>query len=64
MQRGAGRPPDPLDRELDDLRPALRRVLSPEWDRGIAARDQAALDRELTQAWEVVHRYVAGRVLS
>lgn len=62
MQRGAARPPDPLDRELDDLRPALRRVLSPEWDRGIAARDQAALDRELTQAWEVVHRYVAGRV--
>ncbi|MHB1583421.1 MAG: RNA polymerase sigma factor [Acidimicrobiales bacterium] len=62
MQRGAGRPPDPPDRELDDLRPALHRVLAPEWDRAIAARDQAALDRELTQAWEVVHRYVAARV--
>lgn len=52
---------DPGDRDLEDLRPVLRRVLSPDWDRPITARDQAGLDRELRRAWEVVFRYVASR---
>lgn len=55
---------DAQDRELEDLRPVLRRVLSPNWDTPIAAGDQVALDRELRRAWEVVFRYVvrhAGR---
>ncbi len=51
----------PGDRDLEDLRPALRRVLSPDWDRPITARDQVGLDRELRRAWEVVFRYVAPR---
>lgn len=50
------------DRELEDLRPALRRVLPPDWDRAIRTRDQAALDEEVRAAWQVVFRYVSARV--
>ena len=52
---------DPQEVELEDLRPAIRRALSPDWDRPITVGDQAALDRELRRAWEVVFGYVASR---
>lgn len=43
-----------MDREVDDLRPLLARVLPPDWERAIAARDQVAFDAAVHRAWLVV----------
>lgn len=49
------------ERELEDLRPVLSRVLPADWDRPIAARDQAALDAAVRRAWLVVYYRVVAR---
>ncbi|MGH9090730.1 MAG: RNA polymerase sigma factor [Acidimicrobiales bacterium] len=49
------------DREVVDLRPLLTRVLPPDWERLIAARDQLAFDAAVRRAWLVVFYRVAAR---
>ncbi len=46
--------PDP-DQAAEDLRPLLVSVLPPDWERAVAARDQAALTEATRRAWEVVY---------
>lgn len=52
---------DEEEREVDDLRPLLTRVLPPDWDRSIASRDQVAFDAAVRRAWLVVFYRVAAR---
>lgn len=49
------------EQELEDFRPVLSRVLPPDWDHAIAARDQAALDATVRRAWLVVYYRVVAR---
>ena len=49
------------ERELEDLRPVLSRVLPTDWDRPIASRDQAAFDAGVRRAWLVVYYRVLAR---
>ena len=56
-----GTVPEEEDREVDDLRPVLSRVLPPDWERPIAVRDQAAFDAAVRRAWLVVFYRVAAR---
>lgn len=51
-----------LDREVEDLRPILARVLPDGWDRSIRSHDQAALDAAVRQAWLVVYSRAAASV--
>ncbi|MGH9088917.1 MAG: RNA polymerase sigma factor [Acidimicrobiales bacterium] len=46
---------EPIGHKLEDLAPALERLLPAGWDRGMAARDQAALDAAVRRAWLVVY---------
>jgi RNA polymerase sigma-70 factor, ECF subfamily len=44
-----------IDREVEDLRPVLARMLPDDWDRPIRAHDQAAVDDALRRAWLIVY---------
>lgn len=54
--RGAGRVTgEQASRVADDLTPALANLLPADWDAGVGARDQAALDDAVRRAWLVVY---------
>lgn len=46
---------EPIGHGVGDLAPVLARLLPAGWDRGLAARDQAALDAAVRGAWLVVY---------